>query len=245
MHGWTGLERLLKFSRWSVLSFVVLSLASMLFYPGGTYRDRTSVGYRFFSNFLSDLGMPHSWNGDSNPWGAPLFLSGEALLAVGLVAFFVGFVRVSSSVPDGRGWSRAAAVACTIVALAIVTAGATPANRFQWLHLEAAKTAFRAACFATAFLSVVVVRDERFSRLAAIVSILLPVMLAVYVGILEWGPRATASDYGLTFQVTAQKIIVAVVLPAVFFLSQEAAARERRISRLVASAADAARAARS
>ena len=103
-------------------------MPSVPFYPGGTYRDRSAAGYRFFSNFLSDLGMPYSWSGAANPWGAFLFVSGEVLLAVGFVALFVGFARLSSATPRARAWSRAAAGAGVIVALALISAGATPAN---------------------------------------------------------------------------------------------------------------------
>jgi hypothetical protein len=232
MHARISLERLFAAAQWGVLSFLALSFAAMPLYPGGTFRDRSSVGYRFFSNFLSDLGMPTSWSGAANPLGAFLFVSGEALLAIGLVAFFVGFVRLLASVPRARAWSRAAAVTGTVIALALVTAGLTPANRFEWLHLEAAKLAFRAACAATALLAVAVIRDRRFSTPTNVTSITLPLLLAVYVAILEWGPSLRASDYGLTFQATAQKLIVLAVLPCVFFLARQASAR--RVSAAIA-----------
>lgn len=73
MRGRISLNHFFAASRWGVLSFFVLSTLSMPFYPGGTYRDRSSVGYRFIGNFLSDLGMPSSWSGAANPWGALLF----------------------------------------------------------------------------------------------------------------------------------------------------------------------------
>lgn len=222
VRGRITLGHLFAAARWGVLSFFMLSALSMPFYPGGTYRDRSSAGYRFFSNFLSDLGMPQAWSGASNPWGSVLFVAGEVLLAIGFVAFFVGFVRLSSSSQRSRAWSHAAACAGVIVALALVTAGATPANRFQWLHVEAAKLAFRAACAATAFLSIAIMRDGRFSTLTGAVSLLIPSLLAVYLGILEWGPRVRASDYGLVFQATAQKLIVLSALPGLFFLARQA-----------------------
>lgn len=222
VRGRITLGHLFAAARWGVLSFFLLSAVSMPFYPGGTYRDRSSTGYRFFSNFLSDLGMPQAWNGASNPWGSVLFVTGEVLLAIGFVAFFIGFVRLSSASRRSRAWSRAAACAGVIVALALVTAGATPANRFQWLHVEAAKLAFRAACAATACLSIAIVRDGRFSTLTGAVSLVIPSLLAVYLGILEWGPRVRASDYGLVFQATAQKLIVLSALPGLFFLARQA-----------------------
>jgi len=124
--------------------------------------------------------------------------------------------------PRARAWSCAAAVAGVIVALALVTAGAAPADRFQWLHVEAAKLTFRGACAGTAFLSVAIIRDGRFPAATAVVSVLVASLLAVYVGVLEWGPRINSSDYGLTFQATAQKLAVLAALPGIFFLAGQA-----------------------
>ncbi len=222
-----AVQRLFAAAQLGVAAFLILSFAAMPLYPGGTYRDPSTSGYRFFSNFFSDLGMPHAWSGAANPVGSVLFVSGEAILAAGVIGFFVGFVRLPSLSPSARAWSRAAAVAGAVIALALVLAGATPANRFEWIHLQAAKLAFRAACAATACLSVAIVLDRRFSRATVAASVATPVLLAIYLGILEWGPRVSASDYGLTFQATAQKAIVLTVLPAVFFLSRQAAARQR------------------
>lgn len=50
----------------------------------------------------------------------------------------------------------------------------------------------------------------------------MPSLLAAYLGVLEWGPRIRASDYNLTFQATAQKLIVLSVLPGLFFLAGQA-----------------------
>lgn len=205
-------------ARYAIAGFVVLTLASMSLYPGGTYRDRDSVGYLFFSNFLSDLGMPRSWGGHANPWGALLFVSGEVLLAIGVVAFFVGVVRLSSSVRSARIWGRLAALAGITVALALVAAGFTPANRFLSLHVEAALIAFRGAAVAAAFLAVATAQDRRFPRLTMAVAVVIAVVLAGYAAVIQWGPRIN-NGYGLRFQATAQKIMFVVSTAGIAYLS--------------------------
>jgi hypothetical membrane protein len=219
MSGWNRWCDLFRVAQAGVLAFVVLTIASTSLYPGGTYRDRTTAGYSFSRNFLSDLGMPQSWDGHPNAAGAALFVSGELLLAIGLVAFFVGFVRLLSASQQSRGWSRAAAGAAVVVCLAIVVAGLTPANRFQTIHVEAAMLVFRASLVATALLAVAIARDGRFSRSAVIVALLLPLALAGYVGVLELGPSARRSDGGLAVQATSQKVILMILLPGITYLS--------------------------
>jgi hypothetical protein len=43
--------------------FVVLTVAAMLAYPGGTATDPTTSGYSFFANVLSELGMTRTYAG--------------------------------------------------------------------------------------------------------------------------------------------------------------------------------------
>ena len=43
--------------------FVLLTIAAMFTYPGGTFTDETTVGYDFFRNFFSDLGRVTAPNG--------------------------------------------------------------------------------------------------------------------------------------------------------------------------------------
>ena len=84
------------------------------------------------------------------------------LLAIGVVAFFVGVVRLSNSARSARIWGRLAGLAGITVALALVAAGLTPANRFPSLHVAAALTAFRGAAVAAAFLVLATAQDRRF-----------------------------------------------------------------------------------
>ena len=49
------------------------------------------------------------------------------LLAIGVVAFFVGVVRLSNSARSASIWGRLAGLAGITVALALVAAGLTPA----------------------------------------------------------------------------------------------------------------------
>jgi len=93
------------YARYATGAFALLTLASMFRYPGGTYLNRDSDRYLFLQNFLSELGMPRSWGGEINPWGALLFVAAEVVLAIGFVSFFVGVLQLWSPSRAHGGWA--------------------------------------------------------------------------------------------------------------------------------------------
>ena len=210
-------KRAFACARYAVVGFALLTLASMLLYPGGTYRDRNSLGYQFFGNFLSDLGMPQSWGGQNNPWGALVFVSAELLLATSVIAFSVGLARLTSH-GSSRFWARLAVVIGMTISIAVVAVAFTPANRFLSFHVEAVVIAVRGATVGGSVLAVAIARDRRFPRISVVAATLIAVVLGGYASVLEWGPPLS-SDYGLRFQVTAQKVMFVVSLSSIVYLS--------------------------
>ena len=74
--------------------FSLLCLISMIYYPGGTIIDSTTVGYLFFYNFLSNLGEWTAKNGDSNFFSAYLFNTSMLILALSYSLFYFNFLKV-------------------------------------------------------------------------------------------------------------------------------------------------------
>jgi hypothetical protein len=202
-------------------------------YPGGTYRNKATSGYSFFSNFLSDLGTTVSWGGERNLAAAVIFILAEIVLVAALIALFAALLKLLSEGP-GRRWAQAGVAAGLLAASGILMAALVPADRFLTLHIQGALLAFRGLVPAAACFAVATARDRRFTRSALAGWILLTMFLAAYIGVLEWGPR-TRSDEGLAFQATAQKIIVSVLLGVLWFESVAAERVTRSTSRAVAS----------
>lgn len=73
----------------------------------------------------------------------------------------------------------------------------------------------------SALFAIATVPDRRFRRTAAAAWILLTAVMAAYVGVIEWGPRPRTA-YGLTFQVTAQKIVITALFAVIVLQSVEA-----------------------
>jgi hypothetical protein len=158
--------------------------------------------------------MPRSWGGEVNPWGALLFVSAEVVLAIGLISFFVGILQLFSSVPNARRWGRLATIVGISVSLVLVAAAFTPANRFLSVHVEMVVFASYGATLAAVFLVLAVSADHRFPRSSVMAAVLVAVVVGGYAAVMEWGPTID-SVYGLTFQVTAQKITFAVLLTGI------------------------------
>lgn len=205
-------------ARYATGFFVLLTLSSMSLYLGGTYLNRYSDGHLLFQNFLSDLGMPRSWAGEANSWGAFLFVAAEVILALSLISFFVGVLQLCRSVPSARRWSLLAAIVVTAVSLVLAAAAFTPANRFLEVHVEMVVIASYGATLAAISLVVAIALDRRFPRPSVSAAIFVAIVVGSYAAVIEWGPTVN-TIYGLTFQVTAQKITFAVLLAGMAYLS--------------------------
>lgn len=187
----------------------------MLIYPGGTYRDRSTSGYQFFHNFLSDLGATVTFSGQSNPIGAVLFVASLVVLVVGMGGILAGLARVYSRSPRAVPLIRLAVVAGVFVCACFIGVAATPENRFRSTHVLFTKLAFRVFPVVPLFLGLGASRGERSSGVG-VAWVAMIALLTAYVVVLDFGPRAS-TPIGLVVQVTAQKLVaVGAVLLLVY-----------------------------
>jgi hypothetical protein len=210
-----------KLTRWSVLSFVLLTGAAMLIYPGGTLRNPSTRGYSFFENFLSHLGLTIASNGEPNRMGAALFATGLGVLSLSLGACFVALVSLYSPSRSQGNLARAAGFAGLVSCISLLIVALTPGNLFPSLHIRFGLLAFHSFPLAALLFTIVTAREPRFSRRAVVGWLFLTVVLAANVVVLNWGP-ALDTDAGLVVQVTAQKITFLALLLTFFSESYEA-----------------------
>jgi hypothetical membrane protein len=192
----------------------------MLLYPGGTPRERSTVGYSASHNFLSDLGMTVAYNGQTNRIGALCFVSSLVILVIALGSCLWQFLIFYASEPRPRRFARAAGVAGVIVCLAFTGVAITPENRVMALHVTVTLLAWRVFPFVSLFLTVASLRSSMVPHRVAIAWAILTIVLAAYVVILSWGPDLTTVD-GLRAQVVAQKIVTATVVAIFLYLTVE------------------------
>jgi hypothetical membrane protein len=197
--------RLAGLLRYAALQFIVLSVAAMVAYAGGTWWDPAAPRYRFAGNFLSDLGMTHAFSGRSNYVSCALF--GIALFSVGIA--LVLFVWTWREVACARGRARWAghtsAVVGTLCGLGFIGIALTPFDLALDAHNTLVLSAFSLLPLYVASFTFLMWRNgiDR-ARVAANVGYL--VLVAGYMVLVLLGPRLHTQS-GHTTQVLGQKIM--------------------------------------
>jgi hypothetical protein len=190
----------------------------MFLYPGGTAPIATTHGYRFFVNFLSDLGQTRTQSGAYNYPSMLLFSSSMVVAGIGLGVFFIAFAHYFAS-RSKHVWARrltwVAAAVGIVAAICFVGVGATPYNLFYVVHETFAQWAFR-------FLLAAIILEIPAIRLGCDIPIPLlwinmsfVVLLFGYLLLVMFG-ACTGTLASEEIHVVGQKFIVYLALSTVF-----------------------------
>ena len=190
--------------------FILLQIAGMIVYPGGTLHDISTQGYSFTNNFFSDMGTYAARNGDPNYLSMIIF--SFSLTIVGITFSFYYLVLPNILGEDRLNYILA--IIGTVFAIGgsicMIGTGLTPSDIVHGPHVFFANNIFH--CFLiTAFVyTIVIFRSEILKKRYSIGYGLFFISIFAYVGILQYGPPATAGESELVFQVVSQKMIVGV-----------------------------------
>lgn len=207
--------------RWAIFASMVLGCLAMLLYPGGTQRDPSTIGYRFFQNFLSDLGNTVSFSGESNRVSSILALAVCALVVPTVLACILAFVRLYSSSRSGRWIAIAAAMLTAISCVGMTGVAMSPGNLALTRHVRFSLLTLAPWPVASLLFAVVTARDDRFRWGVPAAWLALTFVSAGLLSVGLWGPSIT-TDIGLTMAVTAQKIAVLTALGVFVYQTCEA-----------------------
>jgi hypothetical membrane protein len=210
--------------------FVLLTVAAMLAYPGGNFKEELTTGYDFFHNFFSDLGRIGVAGGRSNLVSAALFCLALTLAGLGLVGFFLAFRVFFLADRAGRILSAAGTVVGVSSGLCFVGIAWAPYDLFFDIHYQLVFWAFRTFLIAVAIYAYVIFRQNIYPRSHGWVFIVFTVFLAAYMLLLTYGPEAE-TDAGLVIQATGQKIIAYVSILSI--MAQSWLARRFRLVKSV------------
>lgn len=118
-----------------LLAFLAFSAGAMALYPGGTFRDRSTVGQSFFGNFFCDLTQPVSLSGVANPVGSRLAQCGMLFFGGALWGLFWVLPQFFAPQSSIRPWVARLSTACVLIFLAVPL---TPSERFGAWHARLA-----------------------------------------------------------------------------------------------------------
>jgi hypothetical membrane protein len=165
-------------SCFGVLQFLVLGTLAMRWYPGGTLLERSTVGYSFFENYLSDLGRTMSWSGEPNTVACVLFNTAVVVLGLSLIPFFL---FLPSHAPDRSLILWIAAVFGVGSACALIGIGLTPYDIRLEAHQEALFFWVASLLAAVVLHAWALLTSEEASSLFALLSLGLAVVVLIYI----------------------------------------------------------------
>jgi len=194
--------------------FVLLTIASMFAYPGGTYTNEATAGYDFFRNFFSDLGRVRLINGDPNTASLIFFFIALTLAGSGLVLFFIAFRSFFTTDRTGYWTSMIGTIFGVASGLCFIGVAFTPYDVFLDRHVDFVFWAFRTFLIAVSVYAFVIFRQNEYPRKYGWIFVAFAVSLAAYLILLTYGPEAKTPS-GLIIQATGQKIIVYVSIISV------------------------------
>lgn len=200
-------ERLLAWVVAGCGLFVLLTLAAMLAYPGGTVVDPTTKGYSFFRNFFSDLGRTVSPLGEPNTLSFLLFVIALTLAGMGLVLFSLVMPSLFRRPRSARALSLAGSLCGAAAGFSFVGVALAPANILLPAHVIFVQVAFLSFFLAALGYSGAILLTRDYPRKYLAVFSVFALLLAGYLWLLFFGP-ALDSPLGLVIQAVGQKIIV-------------------------------------
>ena len=129
LHAWAFKLLLLGLITWFVLTTV-----AMILYPGGTAYDPSTVGYTFWANHFSDLGMRTAFNGESNVIGLVIFTIAVVIMAISTFPAFISLPGLFPNKRDKR-WVQLVSVSSVTSAGLILLIIFFPADSSLYIHV--------------------------------------------------------------------------------------------------------------
>ena len=188
--------------------FILITIAAMLVYPGGSFMDPGTQGYSFFNNFFSELGFLHTKSGAGNTPSAVLFTSALTIAGSGLVLFFLAFPGFFKETKKTRLLSALGSIAGVASGLFFMGIAWSPGDIALDRHVFFVIWAFRLFPVSVIFYAAAVFSSKSYPKVYGWVFVVFSMLLVGYILILEAGPNPRASVPGQVIQVTGQKMIV-------------------------------------
>ena len=180
----------------------------MLLYPGSTFVDSATRGYRFFENFFSDMGMTRTWGDRANVASALLFVSAMFCAGGGMILFFArlgAHPALSGRVPRFSAWAGMLTGICFFgIAL-------SPQDLFSDVHDAFSVAAFFFLLGASLGFAYALGRARGFHRRHIYAFVLLALLICSYIILFLLGPPLTMYA-GMVLQAVGQKVIVYAVI---------------------------------
>ena len=156
------------------LLFIPFLGLAILFFKGGTVSDRTTVGYSFYNNFISELGAFTAHNGEFNSPSMFFFIAAMFSVAIGCSLFFLEERKLFDPTKNTFVFVK---IGTLFGVLAGICFGlvAIPFDAFDLsikIHTYSAQYAFRFILLALMFNGIGIVFDPKFPTFYGVLNFL-------------------------------------------------------------------------
>jgi len=220
-----------KIPLFGIFIFIFSNLIAMYFYPGGSIYEPNSEGYSFFKNYLSQLGRIKAINGELNSLSSTIWMSGMTISGFSFLIHYIYLPNFFNNKLSYLG-SFFGIISCICFVLTGITPGdilisfshVSDTNflkeiNIYHLHKIFANNIFYFGLACSFIYSYVIFKSNKISSIYGFGYYFFCLIVFVYVLILIYGPDPFSSEYGLIFQVTAQKIVAFSWVLSTFVLS--------------------------
>ena len=216
-------KTLIKQGYFAILVFISLCVIAMIYYPGGTIIDSTTVGYLFFYNFLSNLGEWTAKNGEPNFFSAYLFNTSMLVLALSYSLFYFNFLKVIISRSKNLLLKSILimSISISILGFIFVAIFSSDPDTFS-LHILFVKIGFYSLFIHCIIQAIFIYSIKLPNNLLFNSTLIFTIIMFLFVLMMEFGPNPFENNKSLFIQVTSQKIIVTSILIYFFIQVKEA-----------------------
>ena len=216
-------KTLIKQGYFAILVFISLCVIAMIYYPGGTIIDSTTVGYLFFYNFLSNLGEWTAKNGEPNFFSAYLFNTSMLVLALSYSLFYFNFLKVIISRSKNLllKITLIMSISISLLGFIFVAIFSSDPDTFS-LHILFVKIGFYSLFIHCIIQAIFIYSIKLPNNLLFNSTLIFTIIMFLFVLMMEFGPNPFENNKSLFIQVTSQKIIVTSILIYFFIQVKEA-----------------------
>tara|TARA_Y100000817_G_scaffold125075_2_gene98008 strand:- start:4386 stop:5063 length:678 start_codon:yes stop_codon:yes gene_type:complete len=216
-------KTLIKQGYFAILVFISLCVIAMIYYPGGTIIDSTTVGYLFFYNFLSNLGEWTAKNGEPNFFSAYLFNTSMLVLALSYSLFYFNFLKVIISRSKNLllKTTLIMSISISLLGFIFVAIFSSDPDTFS-LHILFVKIGFYSLFIHCIIQAIFIYSIKLPNNLLFNSTLIFTIIMFLFVLMMEFGPNPFENNESLFIQVTSQKIIVTSILIYFFIQVKEA-----------------------
>jgi len=216
-------KTLIKQGYFGILVFISLCVIAMIYYPGGTIIDSTTVGYLFFYNFFSNLGEWTAKNGEPNFFSAYLFNTSMLVLALSYFLFYFNFLKVIISRSKNLLLKSILIMSISISLLGFIFVAIFSSDPETFsLHILFVKIGFYSLFIHCIIQAIFIYSIKLPNNLLFNSTLIFTIIMFLFVLMMEFGPNPFENNESLFIQVTSQKIIVTSILIYFFIQVKEA-----------------------